>query len=157
MQTNKVDIHQIHSINLGLNRESFERVVDLSGFLLTPFGDTHYIWDFQHPETGEQGRLLHVEGFLGGGGVSFSVKGQAYLITRQGLTLALLFPISSRRKILNPAAYKIIPKTKKKIIPVSWPLEMVSKVIRSNFRQVVIINESFLLEKIGLKTTKSVG
>ena len=152
MRKNRLDVHQIDSTNLGLYRDSFDRVVELSGFQLQPVQGSGYIWEFQHPPSNERGRLLHVEGFLRDSGMAMSVKGTAYLVTRQDFTLALAFPTSPRSLWLTDGKYKVIPKDEERAYPSAWPHEMVAKIVRSRFRKVVIIDESYLLRMIGLRT-----
>ncbi|MEE8396228.1 MAG: hypothetical protein V3S29_09250 [bacterium] len=151
-QMNLVDIHPIDSTNLGVYREPFDRVVDITGFTLWPVAGSNFVWDFQHPGTLERGRLLHVEGFLKGGSVALNHRGQAYVVTRQDFSLALLFPSTPRRISLGGGNYKILPKDSKKAFPAGWPRALISQIVRARFRTVVIINEAFLLEKIGLRS-----
>ena len=148
---NRLDVFPVHATNLGVLRDPFDKVVELSGFQLKPVGNSHCIWDFQHAESQEKGRLLHVEGFLGGGLVSMSVSGTAYMVTRQDFTLALLFSSQPRGMWLNDAKYKVLPKDESKFFPPEWPKEIISRIIRARFRTVVILDESVLLKKIGLR------
>jgi hypothetical protein len=125
--------------------------MELSGFRLKPVERSNCIWEFQHAESNEKGRLLHVEGFLSDGLLSMSVKGTAYMITRQDFTLALLFSSPARTMWLSQANYKVLSKDDPKVCPAEWPKEMIARVIRARFRTVVVLDEAFLLEKIGLR------
>ena len=151
LQLNKIDIHQIQSVNLGIIRTPFDRVMEVSGFSVRPVEGDASVWDFHHTASGEKGRLLHMEGFLGKRPVAVNGRGQAYLITRQGFTLALMFPSAPRRMKLNQANFKVLPPIAGKHYPQAWPAEMVSKVIRSRFRTIVLLDEAYLLKKIGLR------
>ena len=151
----RLDVHQIQAVNLGMFRSAFDRIVELSGFQMQPGDNTGCVWNFQHPESGERGRLLHVEGYLGKGGINISVNGMAYLITRQHFTLALAFPSAPRTMWLTDSNHKVLPNGGEKQFPAEWPKEMIKRVIRSRFRKVVIIDESYLLQKIGLRTPAS--
>jgi hypothetical protein len=151
----RLDVHQIQSVNIGLYRTAFDKIVDLAGFQIQPTDQSGWVWEFQRPDSGGPGRLLHVEGFLSGGGVTISVEGTAYMITRQHFTLALAFPSAPRNMWLSDSNHKVLPKDDELSLPAGWPRELVAKVIRSRFRKVVIIDESFLLQKIGLRTPLS--
>ncbi len=151
LRRNRIDVHPVQSTNLGVVRESFDKVVEFSGFQLKQVEHSHCIWDFHHPESNEKGRLLHVEGFFAGGLISMSVRGTAYLVTRQDFTLALFFSSRPRGMWLNEERYKILPRQAGKSFPPEWPLAMVSRIIRARFRTVVILDEAALLEQIGLR------
>ncbi len=151
----RLDVHQIQAVNIGLYRTAFDKIVNLSGFEIRPADQSGCVWEFQRPDSGGPGRLLHVEAFLSGGGVTMSVEGTAYMITRQHFTLALAFPSAPRNMWLNESNHKVLPKDDESSLPPGWPPELVAKVIRSRFRRVVIIDESFLLRKIGLRAPLS--
>lgn len=151
LRKNRVDVHNVQSTNLGIYREPFDKVVELTGFRLTPVQNSHCIWDFQHSESNEKGRLLHVQGFLAGGMVTMSARGTAYMVTRQNFTLALLFSSPPRGMWLSEEKFKVLPKESSRAYPPDWPQDLISKIIRARFRTVVILNEAALLEKIGLR------
>ncbi len=155
VRKNRLDVHQIDTTNLAVYRDSFDRVMELSGFQLKPVPGTNFVWEFQHPPTSERGRLLHVEGYLRDGNVSMSVNGIAYMITRQDYTLALVFPTSPRTVWLTESNHKVLPKDGQKAYPATWPKELVAKIIRFRFRKLVIIDESYLLQLIGLRAPLS--
>jgi len=52
---------------------------------------------------------------------------------------------------LNQSNYKVLPKDTPNLCPEEWPREMVARIIRARFRTVLVLNEAFLLEKIGLR------
>ena len=141
----RYDIHNIQNVKLAVNRETFDQVTDLSGFQFRPTGE-HYLWDFQHSGSGHKGRLLHVEGFLGVPSIALQPNGQAYLVNLKGKTLALLFPGPPKRMKLVPAHHRTVPIEKFKGLPPGWPREIVEKVLRVRLRDLVLINEFFLLE-----------
>ncbi len=74
------------------------------------------------------------------------------MITRQHFALALAFPSPPHTMWLTDANHKILPREDVSFLPAEWPREMVKKVIRLRFRKIIIIDESFLLRKIGLRT-----
>ena len=147
----RLDIHQIQTANLGIFRESFDRVAELPSLNLRPVEESICIWEFDCPQTGERGRLMDVDGFLSNGRVSLSVAGMAYLITRQGFTLALLFPAHPRRVRLTETNYKILPNEDRNAMPPHLPRDLISQVIRHRFRKILIVDQTYLLSKIGLR------
>lgn len=150
-----LDVHQIESINLGMYRSPFDKIIDLGGIQIEPADRSGYVWKFDHPGSGEKGRLLHMEGYLSERGVVISGRGMAYMITRQHYTLALAFASSPRRMWLTDSNHKILPREDVSFLPPEWPREMIKKVIRLHFRKIVIIDESFLLRQIGLRSPDS--
>lgn len=155
LRKNRLDVFPVHNTNLGVLRDTFDKVVELSGFHLKPVENSHCIWDFQHAESQEKGRLLHVEGFLGAGLVSMSVRGTAYMVTRQDFTLALLFSTQPKGMWLTEAKYKVLSKEQPKLFPPEWPKEIISRIIRARFRTVIILDESVLLKEIGLRPRRN--
>ena len=151
----RLDVHQINSINLGMYRTPFDKIVDLGGIHVEPADRSGYVWKFAHPGSGEKGRLLHVEGYLGEQGVVISGRGMAYMITRQHYTLALAFPSPPRGMWLTDANHKILPREDDSFVPAEWPKGLIKMVIRLRFRKIIIIDESFLLRQIGLRTPDS--
>lgn len=151
-QKTQLDVHQISSVNLGIYRAQFDRIVELGGIRIQPTDETGCIWKFAHPDSGERGRLLHVEGYLGGNGVVMSGRGMAYLITRQRFALALAFPSAPRTMWLTDANHKKLPRDDESLLPGGWPQEMIKSVIRLRFRKILIIDEAYLLRQIGLRS-----
>lgn len=151
----RLDVHRINSVNVGIYRAKFNQVVDLGGIKLVPDDRTGCVWQFSHPGSGERGRMLHVDGYLGDNSVVMSGKGMAYMITRQQFALALAFPNSPRTMWLTEGNHKILPKNDVGMFPPEWPREMIKSVIRLRLRKIVIIDESFLLRQIGLRTPDS--
>lgn len=151
LRKSRLDVHHVQSTYIGIYREPFDKVMEISGFRLKPVERSNCVWEFHHPGSNERGRLLHVEGFLTEELVSMSVKGTAYMVTRQDYTLALLFSSPARAMWLSQSNYKVLPKDGAGICPEEWPREMVARVIRSRFRTVLVLDEAFLLEKIGLR------
>jgi hypothetical protein len=150
---NLLDIYQVHAFRLGIFRDVFDRVVELKGFELTPVEGAPESWEFRIPETGQRGRLLNVGGYLSEDRVSLTTRGRAYMVTRQDFTLGLLFPGTPRRIRLNQTRFKLVPLQPKPPYPARWPQGMVTRVIRLRFRNVIILEESFLLQQIGLRGT----
>jgi len=148
---NRLDIYTIDNIRVGIFREPFDRVRELNGFLIQPVEGNPVCWDFTLDESGQRGRMLDVPGLLHGDHVTLSAGGLAYLITRQGFTLALLFPKGPRRVKLNQVRFRNVEEGKYEY-PAAWPREMISRVIRYRFKNVVLINEAFLLAQIGMRT-----
>lgn len=151
----RLDVHRIDSINLGMYRSPFDKIVDLGGILIEPADQSGNVWKFAHPASGEKGRLLHVEGYLGERGVVMSGRGMAYIITRQHFALALAFPSPPRGIWLTDANHKVLPRDDVSFLPSEWPRGMIKKVIRLRFRKIIIIDESFLLRQIGLRSPDS--
>ena len=148
---NRLDIHKIRGFYLGVFREPFEQVVPLEGFLLRPDADSSIIWNFENPATGDRGRFLNVAGFLEGSPVSLSSSALAYSITRQGFTLALVFPGEPRRILLNRARYTPLRLDERPELPPEWPTGMVQRRIKLRWRRISILNEQFFLSMIGLR------
>ena len=138
---------------LGVFRDRFDRVVELQGFELTPVQGTSEVWNFRNPLSGQRGRLLNVAGYLDDAPISLTTWGRAYMITRQDYTLALLFPGAPRRIKLNQARYKVLDVNTKPPYPRHWPTGLVTRVIRLRLRNIIILDESFLLRQIGLRGT----
>ena len=148
---NLLDVYAIHGHYLGVFREAFDRVMELEGFELAPVNGAPEVWEFRNPETGQRGRLLNVSGYLHPDPVALTTKGRTYMITRQDFTLALLFPGAPWRLRLNQTRHKPVALDGRLPYPAEWPREMVTRVIRARFRNIVILNEPFLLEQIGLR------
>ena len=149
---NLLDIYPVGSGHVGIFRDPFEKVMELEGFELTPTENASEIWEFSHPDSGIRGRLLNVEGFLGDEPVSLTTRGRAYMITRQNFTLALLFPGSPRRLKLSESRFKVVAKDSDPgAVLAAWPAAAIDKVIRHRFRNIVILEEAFLLQQIGLR------
>ena len=138
---------------LGVFRDRFDRVVELQGFELTPVEGASEVWNFRNPLSGQRGRLLNVKGYLDDAPISLTTRGRAYMITRQDYTLALLFPGAPRRIKLNQARYKVLDVNAKPRYPRHWPTGLVTRVIRMRLRNIIILDESFLLRQIGLRGT----
>jgi hypothetical protein len=148
---NLLDVYRVHGVHLGVFREAFDRVVELEGFELTPAAGAPEVWEFRNPAAALRGRLLNVPGYLHPDPVALTTKGRAYLITRQDFTLALLFPGAPWRVALNRTRHKAVALDGRLPYPGEWPREMVTRVIRARFRTIVILDESFLLQQIGLR------
>jgi len=144
-RTNRYDVYRIQNVHLGVAREAFDRVVNLSGFQLRPT-DQPYLWDFRHSHGGERGRLLHVEGFLGGTSIALLPGSQAYLVEHKGKTRGLLFPPTPKRMRVNYEAHRVVPLEKLKGFPSHWPKQLVSKVLRVRIRDLVLLDQAFLLD-----------
>ena len=148
---NRLDIYKINDVRLGVFREPFDRVGELAGYSVRAVADNPTCWEFSNKETNEHGRLLDVTGLLCGKHVKLTSKGMAYMVTRQGFTLALLFPGAPRKIRLNAVRFSILKEEKNFAYPQDWPREMIARVIKVRFRHVVIINEKYLLSQIGLR------
>ena len=149
---NLLDVYQVGANRVGIFRESFERVMELDGFELTPSGEVHEIWDFTNSISGLRGRLINVEGYLGDSTLTLTTQGRAYLVTRQEFTLGLLFPSAPRRLKLSEIRYRVLPdKEQRAALPLLWPVGAVDRVIRHRFRNIIILEDGFFLEQIGLR------
>jgi hypothetical protein len=148
---NLLDVYRVHGVHLGVYREAFDRVMELQGFELVPLAEAPEVWGFRNAAAALRGRLLNVAAYLHAGPVALTTRGRAYLITRQDFTLALLFPGAPWRVNLNRARHKPVALEGHLPYPESWPRELVTRVIRTRFRNVVILNEAFLLQQIGLR------
>ena len=146
-----LDTYAVNGATLGLSREPFDRVVELKGFELTPVEGAPEVWQFQHARNGLRGRLLDVTGFLYDVPVALSTRGRAYMVTRQDFTLALVLPGVPKRLKLNEIKYSIVPRDKRLPYPNVWPAELITRVIRFRWRNIVILNETYLLKQIGLR------
>jgi hypothetical protein len=148
---NLLDVYRLRGVYLGLFREAFDRVLELEGFELTPVAGAPEVWEFRNPEAGLRGRLLNVAGYLHPEPVRLSTRGRAYLITRQDFTLALQFPGLPWRLHLNRTRHKPVALEGRLPYPDDWPRELVMRAIRVRFRTIVILDEAFLLQQIGLR------
>ena len=148
---NLLDIYPVHGCWLGIFREAFDRVLELRGFQLTPVPDVPEVWNFRVPEPALRGRLLDIAAFLRPDPVALTTKGRTYLITRQDYTLALLLPGAPWRLNLSRTRHKPVALDGRLPYPDTWPRELVTRVIRARFRTVVILDEAFLLQQIGLR------
>lgn len=146
-----LDVYRVHGHHLAVFREAFDRVLELQGFELTPVNGTPEVWEFRSAEASLRGRLLDVTAYLHSEPVALTTKGRTYMITRQEFTLALLLPGAPWRLRLNQTRHKPVPLEGRLPYPEQWPQELVSRVIRTRFRNVIILNEAFLLEQIGLR------
>lgn len=151
---NLLDVYRVHGHYLGVFREAFDRVLELEGFELTPVNAAPEVWEFRSAEAAIRGRLLNVAGYLHPDPVALTTKGRTYMITRQDFTLALLLPGAPWRLRLNQTRHKPVPVDGRPPYPADWPREMVTRVIRTRFRNIIILNESFLLEQIGLRAPR---
>ena len=150
-RASRYDIHRIQNIQLAVHRESFDQVTDLAGYQLRPTAEP-FLWDFQHNRSGNKGKLLHVEGFLGGSSIALQPHGQAYLVAMKGKTLGLLFPGVPKRMKLIPSHYRAIALEKYKGLPQDWPREIAEKILRVRMRELIFLNEFFLLDIAQQKT-----
>jgi len=150
---NVLDVYRLAFGQFGVYRETFDKVTELDGFELTPVKDASEVWEFRNPLTGQRGRLLNVDGYLSENPVALNTQGRAYMITRQDFTLALLFPGRPQRLRLNQTRYKVLDpeKTRRPLFPDDWPREAIGKVIRIRLRKILILEEGFLLKRIGLR------
>ena len=149
LRNNRLDIHRIGDIHLGIFREPFDRVIPLDGFQLRPLGSALTIWNFQHPATGAQGRLMDVAGFLQEDHVMLSDRGLAYMVREHGRMLALMLPRAPRKIKLTQANYKMVPhKDEEHMCPDNWPRGLVGRVIRNWMQVVVIVDEKYLLSRL---------
>ena len=148
---NLLDVYRVQGVHLGIFREAFDRVMELAGFELTPVAGAPEIWEFRDPGSPLHGRLLNVAGYLHPDPVALTTRGRAYMITRQEFTLALLFPGAPWRLHLNRARHKPVALEGRLPYPGEWPRELVTRAIRLRFRTIVILDESYLLQQIGLR------
>lgn len=149
---NLLDIYQVGANRVGIFRESFEQVMKLDGFELTPSGEVHEIWNFTNSISGLRGRLINVDGYLGDSPLTLTTRGRAYLVTRQDFTLGLLFPEAPRHLKLSEIRYRVLPdKEQRAALPLLWPVDAVDRVIRHRFRNIIILEDGFFLEQIGLR------
>ena len=149
---NLLDIYQVGANRVGIFRESFERVMELDGFELTPSGDVHEIWNFTNETSGLRGRLINVDGYLADSPLTLSTQGRAYLVTRQEFTLGLFFPGAPKRLKLSEIRYRVLPdKEQRAALPLLWPVDAVDRVIRHRFRNIIILEDGYFLEQIGLR------
>jgi hypothetical protein len=146
---NRLDIHRLEDHYIGLFREPFERISPLSGLQLRPGNDDHTIWTFTDAESGLEGRMLNVAGFLMDSQVQLSADGLAYLLRDRGRMLALHLPAHPRRLKLTEANYKVVQaKEGKPLYPESWPKGLVVRVIRTWLYRVAILDEKYLLARL---------
>jgi len=148
---NLLDIHRVHDLHLGIYREPFDRVMELGGLELKPVNGAPEVWEFRDPASPLHGRLLNVEGFLHPDPVALTTRGRAYMVTRQDFTLALLLPGAPWRLQLARTRHKPVALEGALPYPGEWPRELVSRVIRARFRTIVILDEAYLLQQIGLR------
>ena len=145
----RLDVHRMGDHLVGIFREPFDRIVTLAGFRLKPANADHTIWTFTDSETGLEGRLLDVAGWLQNDQVDLSTPGTAYLVRDHGRMLALHLPPSPKRLKLTEANYKTVQaKPGKPLYPDSWPKGLVVRVIRSWLYRVVIVDEKYLLARL---------
>jgi hypothetical protein len=148
---NELDVYRVHEVYLGVFREAFDRVAELQGFELSPVPGAPEVWEFRDPGSLARGRLLNVEGHLHPDPVSLNTRGRAYMITRQSFTLGLLFPGAPWRVRLSRTRHKAVALEGRMPYPDAWPRELVARAIRLRWRTVVILDESYLLQQIGLR------
>ena len=123
----------------------------LAGFRLRPATEDLTIWSFVDPESGAEGRLLNVAGFLQDPQVHLSADGIAYIVRDHGRLLALHLPPHPKRLKLTEANYKVVQaKDGQPLYPESWPKALVVRVIRSWLYRVVIIDEKYLLARLSM-------
>lgn len=142
---------QFKEWNLGLYRDAFDEVASLSGFKLAPIEGVREIWNFKSLNSGKRGRMMDISGYLSDEPISLNAKGTAYMITRQDYTLALLLPPALGRLNMNEARYKVMDNPRKTPFPATWSKEMVAKVIRHKWKNIIILDEAYLLGRIGLR------
>ncbi|MEE8554532.1 MAG: hypothetical protein V3T00_01635 [bacterium] len=150
-RNNRLDIHRIGDFYIGIFREPFDRVSSLTGFRLRPVNDDLTIWSFEDPETGKEGRLLDVPGFLQEDHVVMTGSGMTYMMRDRSRLLALHLPANPRRLKLTEANFKVVqPKEGVPLYPESWPNGLAIRVIRSWLYRVVIVDEKYLLSRLTL-------
>jgi len=146
-----LDVFKCRNLYLGVYREPFTRVMELTDLELISVEGASEIWRFRQTAGGLRGRLIDVVGYLHDDPISLNGHGRTYMVTRQDYTLALLFPGSPFQINLNEARHKELNKEEKTYFPSSWPPEMVSRVIRYKWKNIIILDEAFLLKQIGLR------
>ena len=146
-----LDVFKCRNLYLGVYREPFTRVMELTDLELISVEGASEIWSFRQTLGGLRGRLIDVVGYLHDDPISLNGHGQTYMITRQDYTLALLFPGSPFQINLNEVRHKELNKEEKSYYPSAWPKEMVSRVIRYKWKNIIILDEAFLLKQIGLR------
>ncbi len=60
-------------------------------------------------------------------------------------------PGAPRRIRLSETRHRVLPKDGKRVWPAHWPEELVARVIKVRWRTVVILDEGYLLRRIGLR------
>ncbi len=148
---NRLDIHKIDNVRLGIFREPFDRVGELAGCSIRPVSGDSSCWDFTNEVTNDRGRLLDVAGMLTGSHITMTSSAVAYMVTRQGYTLALLFPGAPRKLKLNRVRFQLVKDEQKYQYPPGWSRDLIARVIRLRFRNIVIIDENYFLSRIGLR------
>lgn len=151
---NLLDVYHVEGVYVGVLREEFERVVGMEGCELSLDPGDAEVWQFRHAGASLHGRLLNVAAFLHPGRVALNTRGRAYTVTRQDFTLALMFPGAPRRLHLDRVRHRVVQLDGRRPYPEQWPRELVRQVIRTRFRTIVILNESFLLQQIGLRPSR---
>jgi len=144
-------VFKCRGFHLGVHREPFTRVMELPGLELIPVEGATEVWGFRQPMGGVRGRLIDVVGYLHDDPISLNGHGRTYMVTRQDFTLALLFPGTPFQINLNEVRYKELKPGEKPYYPPNWPQEMVSRVIRYKWNNIIILDEAFLLKQIGLR------
>lgn len=148
-QPNRLDVHRLEEHYVGVFREPFERIAPMGGLRMRPANDDHTIWTFTDPESGQEGRLLNVAGFLMDEQVQISADGLAYLVRDRGRLLALHLPPHPKRLKLTEANFKTVQaKDGKPLYPESWPKGLVVRVIRTWLYRVAILDEKYLLARL---------
>ncbi|MDH5751371.1 MAG: hypothetical protein OEZ59_03000 [Deltaproteobacteria bacterium] len=146
-----LDVFQCHEHYLGIFRDTFTRVSDLSGVTLVPVEGSTVVWNFVNAAGGMRGRMIDVEGALHNQPIALNSQVRAYMITRQDFTLALLLSGSPWRLNLNDVRYKVVAPGKKPMFPPQWPEGAITQVIRHRLRNILVLDEVFWLQKIGLR------
>jgi hypothetical protein len=145
----RLDVHRLGDHLIGIFREQFDRIVTLAGFRLKPANADFTIWSFVDPDTGLEGRLLNVAGWLQDDHVALSTPGTAYLVRDAGRLLGLYLPPTPKRLKLTEANYKTVQaKPGHPLYPDTWPKGLVVRVIRSWLYRVVIVDEKYLLARL---------
>jgi hypothetical protein len=148
----RLDVHRLGDHLIGLFREPFDRIGTLAGFRLRPGNADLTVWNFVDPETGMDGRLLDVAGWLQDRQVALSAPGTAYLVREHGRLLALHLPPAPKRIKLTEANYKVVQaKPGQTLYPDSWPKGLVVRVIRSWLYRVIIVDEKYLLARLTME------
>jgi len=146
-----LDVFKYRNLRLGVYREPFTRVMELTALELIPVEGTSEIWGFRRKGEGLRGRLIDVVGYLHDDPISLNGQGRTYMITRQDYTLALLFPGTPTQINLNEIRHKELKKEETSTYPAEWPQETVSRVIRYKWNNIIILDEAYLLKQIGLR------